>query len=330
MAPEQARGEPADARSDIYALGCTLYTALTGRPPFDGQAPATILHRHVYDNPDPPSLVKPGVSAGLDALVMHMLAKHPGARPQSAALVARWLDAELGTVAAEPVRPVAAAPTLVAAKPLRTGSRRRPRLRRAGATLALALAGAVVALALGSLAPGGAGAGPPRGNVAHTTSSRAGRTSPNHTARQATRTHTSVSAPPAGATGAATGVTPASPAAPATTGQSSPSHAGKPRPEHTSGPAAANPDGGPAVAAPGGQGAALGAEASDGGPGSHAHGHAHGHGHGGGDGGGQGHGGGQGWWRRWARRGGDPWVHRIMTLLLGGDAQSGNSDGQGD
>src|SRR5438067_622183 len=75
LAPEVSQGHLADARSDIYSLGCVLYELLTARPPFIGELPAAILHQHNTAVPLPPRELSPGVPAGLDALVMRMLAK---------------------------------------------------------------------------------------------------------------------------------------------------------------------------------------------------------------------------------------------------------------
>src|SRR5437899_11410317 len=55
MAPEQARGEIVDARADVYAVGCMLFEALTGRPPFLGESPIAVALQHVEAAPLPPS-----------------------------------------------------------------------------------------------------------------------------------------------------------------------------------------------------------------------------------------------------------------------------------
>ena len=85
LSPEQAKGETVDARSDIYAAGCVMYELLTGRPPFTGETAVSILYQHVNELPKPPSQVDSAISATLDAVVLHALAKHPSQRYQTAA-----------------------------------------------------------------------------------------------------------------------------------------------------------------------------------------------------------------------------------------------------
>ena len=55
LSPEQARGEPVDARSDLYSCGCLLYELLTGRPPFIGDSPVSVAYQHVREEPQAPS-----------------------------------------------------------------------------------------------------------------------------------------------------------------------------------------------------------------------------------------------------------------------------------
>jgi serine/threonine-protein kinase len=92
MAPEQAAGEAVDARTDLYALGVTLFELLTGEPPF-AQGDLAYHHRHTPP-PDPRELV-PGLPGPLAELVLALLAKRPDDRPASAAEVGARLQALL-------------------------------------------------------------------------------------------------------------------------------------------------------------------------------------------------------------------------------------------
>ncbi|HSK26398.1 MAG TPA: Stk1 family PASTA domain-containing Ser/Thr kinase, partial [Jiangellales bacterium] len=84
ISPEQARGEAADARSDLYAVGCVLYELLTGRPPFVGDSLVSVAVSHVREMPTPPSAHDPSITPDLDAVVMKALAKDRLERYQSA------------------------------------------------------------------------------------------------------------------------------------------------------------------------------------------------------------------------------------------------------
>jgi beta-lactam-binding protein with PASTA domain/tRNA A-37 threonylcarbamoyl transferase component Bud32 len=95
LSPEQARGTPVDARSDLYSVGIVLYELLTGDVPFSGDTPVEIAMRHLSTIPEPPSSKRAEVSPELDAVVLRALAKDPDDRYQSA----DEMDADLARIA---------------------------------------------------------------------------------------------------------------------------------------------------------------------------------------------------------------------------------------
>jgi len=92
MAPEQASGQPADLRSDIYSLGATFYELVTGRPPFDGPTPVSIILKHAREPVRNPRQFSPDLPYPLVTLVQKMLAKRPEDRPQNYEVLLRDLD----------------------------------------------------------------------------------------------------------------------------------------------------------------------------------------------------------------------------------------------
>jgi serine/threonine-protein kinase len=84
LSPEQATGEMADGRSDLYSLGCLMYELLTGRPPFTGDTPVSIAYQHVSSPITPASQVKPGLSTDIDRMLEVVLSKDPNNRYQDA------------------------------------------------------------------------------------------------------------------------------------------------------------------------------------------------------------------------------------------------------
>jgi eukaryotic-like serine/threonine-protein kinase len=96
MAPEQALGEMADARSDIYGLGAVLFRALTDRLPFLGADKVELLAKQVASPAPVPSLLRDGLDPDLDRIVLRALRKDPDNRYPSMAAFADDLDRFLG------------------------------------------------------------------------------------------------------------------------------------------------------------------------------------------------------------------------------------------
>jgi len=86
LSPEQAMGAKVDTRSDLYSFGVLTYRVLSGRLPFDGPLPRNFLSQHASAAPLPLDRAAPSLSryVGLLSLVMRLLEKDPGKRPQSA------------------------------------------------------------------------------------------------------------------------------------------------------------------------------------------------------------------------------------------------------
>lgn len=106
LSPEQARGEPVDARSDVYASGCVLFELLCGHPPFVGDNPVSVAYQHVREDPRPPSNSNRDVTPEIDAVVLKALAKNPLNRYQSAG------EMRADVMRAAAGRPVSAPPVM--------------------------------------------------------------------------------------------------------------------------------------------------------------------------------------------------------------------------
>ena len=92
MAPEQARGDKVDHRCDLYALGCVIYRMVAGRTPFTAEDTMGMLLALAHEQPRPMKAFREDAPDQLQALVYRLLAKHPDARPQSAAEVSEILE----------------------------------------------------------------------------------------------------------------------------------------------------------------------------------------------------------------------------------------------
>ncbi len=84
LSPEQAVGEPADLRSDIYSTGCLLFELLTGKPPFTGETPVSIAFQHASSIAPLLRSIKPELSEGIETVLAVALSKKPEDRYQSA------------------------------------------------------------------------------------------------------------------------------------------------------------------------------------------------------------------------------------------------------
>ena len=84
MPPEQVRGESADARSDIYSFGVSLYEMLTGKLPFQGDSQYSLMTAHLNQIPAEPITLRGDLPAGLNEIIMMAIAKDPANRFQTA------------------------------------------------------------------------------------------------------------------------------------------------------------------------------------------------------------------------------------------------------
>lgn len=94
IAPERLRGEPADERADLYAVGVVLYELLAGRRPFVAADDVGLVNAILDETPPPPSAFAPdaGIPPAIDAAVVRALAKYPHERAASAVAMAKELE----------------------------------------------------------------------------------------------------------------------------------------------------------------------------------------------------------------------------------------------
>ncbi|MFC6159995.1 serine/threonine-protein kinase [Kribbella jiaozuonensis] len=181
LAPERAQGGQAGKPADVYALGCVLYQLVTGRPPFTGEHPTSILYQHVDADPAPPSLERPELAGAFEAVLLQMLAKDPADRPTAAEIEAGALSASTPVAATAPIPATAAVPLAVTepvnTRPATTQAQRDRRMTWIAAGIALlATAGAVLAVVLlnnnGTTPPPTTDVGPQPGATSSTPTSQ--------------------------------------------------------------------------------------------------------------------------------------------------------------
>jgi serine/threonine-protein kinase len=84
ISPEHARGRPAGPPADLYAFGVLCFHMLTGQLPFVGNTPMEVMEKHVHSPPPVPHEVNPAIPKALSELILKLLAKDPGERPDAA------------------------------------------------------------------------------------------------------------------------------------------------------------------------------------------------------------------------------------------------------
>ena len=132
LSPEQATGEYADARSDIYSVGCLMYELLLGKPPFVGDTPVSIAFQHVSTPVPSPSSLNPNIDPNLETILKVALHKDPNSRYQDASAMLDDLRRAMGGQD-------------VTTKIRRTNPRKRLYLIGLGLAIAIAIIGTVVA-----------------------------------------------------------------------------------------------------------------------------------------------------------------------------------------
>lgn len=133
LAPEQALGDPTDARTDVYGLGCLLYEMLTGRPPYVADDAVGTVYQHLHADPIPPSERNPNVPTFVDDIVLPALERDAELRYQTAGGFAAVLREGADGIAPAPAAAPAGPPVAETRRmppPPRGGRARRTAVRR--------------------------------------------------------------------------------------------------------------------------------------------------------------------------------------------------------
>ncbi len=155
MAPEQAKSQNIDGRTDIYSLGVVLYELLTGRPPYQAETPFAIVLKHLNDPLPPPRTVDPNIPEALERVVLKAMAKDPDQRFETAGQMEQALHnalKEIETGVSVPAGPPVSRPKTMHDAPPQTMA---PPAKKGSSTGPLVIVGVIVVALLCVLGGGG-------------------------------------------------------------------------------------------------------------------------------------------------------------------------------